>query len=72
MEDAKMSRRIPAPQFGDPIGPFRPHFAWAPVKTYDGWNVWLKTVMRRRIQKHDHLVGGANFWWQYAMREDLR
>lgn len=63
--------RDPRPSFGDPVGPWRSWFAWKPVRSYDGVLLWLCRVGRRRIQKHDYLPGGADFWWQYAVLSDL-
>lgn len=58
----------PIPMFGDPVGPWHKWFAWKPVKTYDQRFVWLRTVERRCIQKHEYLPhGGADFWWQYRL-----
>lgn len=62
----------PKPIFGDAIGPWRPWFAWYPVESFDGVWMWLRTVGRRRIQKHEYLYGGADFWWQYAELGDLQ
>lgn len=64
----------PKPMFGDPIGPWRPWFAWYPVRSYDGVLLWLCKVGRRRIQKHDYLIGGEPLaqWWQYAPFGDLQ
>jgi hypothetical protein len=53
------------PQFGFPIEQWHWWFAWFPVTTYDGRLVWLRRVMRRKIQKHNHLDGGPCDWWQY-------
>ena len=63
---------VPVPRFGFPIGPWRRWFAWWPVQTFDGVWRWLKPVVRRRIQKHDHLpYGGTEEWWQYALPGDV-
>lgn len=59
----------PAPRFGFPIGDWHNWFAWKPVQTYDNQFVWLKTVKRRCIQKHDYLFGGPDFWFQYKAGE---
>ena len=58
----------PMPKFGFPIGPFHEWFAWYPIRTFDHRLVWLKTVLRRRIQKHSYLDGGPDAWWQYKMK----
>jgi hypothetical protein len=55
----------PQPLFGFPMGPWHDHFAWWPVRTYDGRLVWLKWVRRRGIQKLQHLDGGDDQWFQY-------
>lgn len=57
----------PNPQmfFCEPVGPWHDWFAWFPISTYDNRLVWLKTVRRRRMQKHYYLHGGPNSWWQY-------
>lgn len=57
----------PNPQmmFGSPIGPWHDWFAWFPIQTYDQRFAWLRRVRRRCVQKHQHLTGGADFWWQY-------
>lgn len=62
--------REPAPLFGDAIGPWRTWFAWHPIHTYDGEFFWMRKVLRRRIQKHHYLEGGADFWWQYSRLEE--
>jgi hypothetical protein len=54
------------PQFGFPVAPWHLWFAWRPVRTFDGRWVWLRTVRRRLIQKHDYLPqGGPDSWWQF-------
>jgi hypothetical protein len=53
------------PQFGYPVGPWHRKFAWLPIDTFDCGIRWFCFVWRRRIQKHDHLIGGANRWWQH-------
>lgn len=60
------------PMFGDPIGPWRDHFSWLPVKLFDGTRIWLRWVKRRAIQKHFLLPGGCDRWWQYALPEDVK
>lgn len=55
----------PIPLFGSPVGPWHDHFAWWPVRTYDGRLAWLRWVRRRSIQKHYYLFGGSDRWWQY-------
>lgn len=54
-----------SPMFGDPKGPWIKSFAWRPVFTFDGGNVWLRRVWKRHIFKHQYLNGGADWWWQY-------
>ncbi|WP_123702305.1 hypothetical protein [Rathayibacter sp. PhB127] len=55
------------PQFGWAFSRWHRYFAWRPIQTVDrGW-VWLRMVNRRRIQKHDYLSGGADFWFQHAI-----
>ncbi len=54
------------PLFGRPVAQFHKWFAWKPIRTYDGRWIWLQTIRRRLIQKHQHLYGGADFWFQYA------
>jgi len=55
------------PRFGEPVTDWFRWFAWRPVETADrGWR-WLRPVWRRRIQKHDYLFGGADFWFQHAI-----
>lgn len=61
---------VPQPQFGTPIAPFHKWFAWYPIKTYDHRIIWLRPVWRRRIQKHQHLNGGPNDWWQYSLNRE--
>jgi hypothetical protein len=63
--------KIPTPMSGNPIGPWRQYFAWLPRETFDGCWCWMRPMVRRRIQKHDHLDGGADFWWQYALLKDI-
>jgi len=56
-----------APRFGAPISNWFRWFAWRPVNTVDrGWR-WLVIVNRRRIQKHNYLDGGGDFWFQHAV-----
>ena len=56
-----------APQFGTPVAGWFRWFAWRPVNTVDrGWR-WLRVVNCRRIQRKQHLTGGADFWFQYAV-----
>ena len=59
------------PLFGDAIGPWHAWFAWRPVRTYDNRWKWLCIVLRRNIQKHQHLDGGPDFWWQYKVAFDF-
>lgn len=63
MEDRTMPF-APTPAFGDPCGPWRRRFAWWPTRMFDGTRIWLRRYWRRRIQKHDYLPGGRDFWWQ--------
>lgn len=59
-----MSNYSLTPSFGAPVSPWFLWFAWHPVMTVDrGWR-WLCPIWRRRVQKHDHLTGGADFWFQ--------
>ena len=53
------------PMFGDPVGPWIATFAWWPRFTFDGGTVWLRRVWKRHIFKHQHLDGGADWWWQF-------
>jgi len=53
------------PLYGCPVAGWHRWWAWRPVRTYDGRWSWLITVDRRLIQKHQHLDGGGDFWWQY-------
>lgn len=55
------------PRFGFPIAHWHWSFAWFPIRTYDGRRAWLRWVQRRRIQKYEHLDGGADQWWQYRV-----
>jgi hypothetical protein len=56
------------PMFGEPITGWYRWFAWHPVETADrGWR-WLLPVWRRRIEKHAHLDGGGDRWFQHAVR----
>lgn len=59
-----------APMFGRPVADWHKWFAWRPVETVDRGTVWLRVVNRRRIHKHQFLVGGADWWFQHAV--DLR
>lgn len=62
---AVVSRYEPA--FGEPVSGWFRWFAWRPVETVDrGWR-WLCPVWRRRVQKHDYLSGGPDFWFQHAV-----
>ena len=53
------------PMFGSPVAPWHWWFAWHPVFTWDGRFIWFAIIKRRRIQKHTHLNGGADAWWEY-------
>jgi hypothetical protein len=55
------------PMFGNPLTPWRPWFAWRPIKTWDQRRRWLCWVERRLIQKHIYLDGGHDFWWQHRV-----
>lgn len=55
------------PMFGKFVGPWRPAFAWLPTRLFDGELVWLRKIVRRRVQKHDYLTGGPDQWWFYAL-----
>lgn len=55
------------PMFGTPLAPWHRYFAWRPVDTDDRGIRWLCVVWRRRIVKKAHLIGGPDFWWQYAV-----
>jgi hypothetical protein len=57
---------VSGPLFGDPIGPWRPWFAWFPVRTFDDEWVWLRRILRKRYQKKVHLPGALTHWWEYA------
>jgi len=61
--------KIPDLIFGSPIGPWHKWFAWRPVFTYDRRFVWMKTVWRQAIQKHDYLDGGRDFWFRFSIEE---
>jgi hypothetical protein len=67
MRPALIHQRVAEPLFGDPISDWLPWFAWKPVRTFDRRLVWLRWVCRRCIHKHEHLFGGDDFWWQYAL-----
>jgi hypothetical protein len=62
---------VPSPMFGNPIGPWRRCFALLPTRTFDGCLVWLRPLVRRRIQLHQHLPGPGYQWWQYAYPKDI-
>ena len=53
------------PMFGNPCGPWIRTFAWRPCFTFDGGKIWLQSVWKRHIYKHQYLRGGADYWWQY-------
>ena len=63
-----MSEQDPyTPRFGEPITEWFRWFAWKPVETVDrGWR-WLRPVWKRRVQKHEYLFGGGDFWFQHAV-----
>lgn len=62
----KFELMVPAPMFGDIIGPWHRWFAWRPVETFDGRKVWMRRVNRRRVQTKIWLPGSLDQWWQYA------
>jgi hypothetical protein len=33
--------------------------------------VWMRPLIRRRIQLHQHLPGPGDQWWQYAFPKDI-
>lgn len=51
----------PPMMFSEPIGPWHNHFAWFPVRTYDGQFVWLQEVRRRPCA----LYSNNSWFWQY-------
>jgi hypothetical protein len=61
---------VPEPLYGKPIGPWRRHFPLVPCRTFDGLLVWLRPMVKRRIQTHAHLPGPTDQWWQYALPKD--
>lgn len=62
-----MKNDVYVPMFGRPVTPWVKKFIWWPIDTVDQGYVWLRFVKRRRIQKHTHLDGGTDQWWQYAV-----
>lgn len=62
---------IPAFQFADRVGPPRRWFAWRPVRTFDGCLVWLRVVVRFRMQTKEYLPWPHRQWWAYAYPSDL-
>jgi hypothetical protein len=62
---------VPEPMFANPIGPWRRHFALIPRQTFDGMWVWMRPMVRRRVQLHQHLPGPGAQWWQYALPGDV-
>lgn len=53
------------PMFGNPTGPWIKTFAWGPCFTFDAGCVWLRTVWKRRIFRHQYLSCGQDWWWEY-------
>ena len=53
------------PLFGAPVADWHRWFAWYPVDTVDYGYVWLARIWRRRIQRHQYLRGGPDFWFQH-------
>lgn len=53
------------PLFGSPVADWHRWFAWRPVDTVDHGYVWLAHIWRRRIQRHQYLNGGPDFWFQH-------
>jgi len=60
---------FPKYQFGSPVGPPHPWFAWRPVRLYYGKWVWMRVVIRLRIGKHDYLDGPDWEFWSYSMEQ---
>lgn len=58
------------PQFGFFAGPPRKAFAWLPTPLFDGHWVWLRPIIKRRVQKHDYLSGGPDWWWFRSLPGD--
>jgi hypothetical protein len=53
--------------FGTPVTGWSHWFAWHPVYTADrGWR-WFESINRRRIRKHDHVLGGSEEWYQHVV-----
>jgi len=57
------------PAFCDPVSPWHYWFAWRPVFTWDGRFVWLRTVLRRKMQKKLHLNGPDQQWFEYHRQD---
>lgn len=57
-----------SPRFGSPVSDWYRWFAWRPVETVDRGKQWLRIVNRRRIHKYHFLDGGADFWFQHAVK----
>jgi hypothetical protein len=59
----------PKYSFGSHAGPAHPWFAWRPVRLWYGRWVWLTTVSRQRVVKHDYLDGPDWAFWSYSDKE---
>lgn len=61
-----------SPRFGFPVSDWFRWFAWHPVQTVDRGFRWLVFVNKRRIQKHDYITGGTDWWFQYACKINVK
>lgn len=61
---------FPQFMFSNHVGPPHTVFAWFPVRTYYGRWVWMRRIVRQRIQKKAWLDGPDWAFWAYALPED--
>ena len=58
--------------FCDILGEPEVHFAWLPVRCFDGRWAWFRPVWARLCLVKPHLRGPDDPWWQYARTNRVR
>lgn len=69
MSDAFKGTKL---MFCDILGEPELHFAWWPVRCFDGKIVWLRPVWARLCLRKPHLAGPDDPFWQYARAKEAQ